>query len=223
MTGPDATNIPGGKTVPYSDLQEGTVLGDGIVRCAGRAKKAAKKDLKLATWNVQTMLRPGKMMEIAEEMTKFDLDIVALQEIRWQSQGRIEKQNFTMYYSGPETRTGLFGTGFIINKKLKKHILAFDPVSDGICKLRIKCRLRNITIISVHAPTEEKSNDDKEEFYDILKKTVEKSPKYDMKLILGDFNAKVGQETFMADVAGKFSLHEETSDNGRMLGQFAAS
>ncbi|XP_039276011.1 craniofacial development protein 2-like [Nilaparvata lugens] len=44
-----------------------------------------------------------------------------------------------------------------------------------------------------------------------------------MKLILGDFNAKVGQETFMADVAAKFSLHEETSDNGRMLGQFAAS
>ncbi|XP_039297782.1 uncharacterized protein LOC120354522 [Nilaparvata lugens] len=116
MTGPDATNIPGGKTVPYSDVQVGTVLEDGIVRCAGRAKKAAKKYLKLATWNVQAVLRPRKMMEIAEEMTKLDLDIMALQEIRWQGQGRIDKKNFTMYHSGPETRTGLFGMGFMINK-----------------------------------------------------------------------------------------------------------
>jgi hypothetical protein len=39
-----------------------------------------EKDLKIATWNVRTMLRPGKMNEIGNEIVKFKLDIVAMQE-----------------------------------------------------------------------------------------------------------------------------------------------
>ena len=41
-------------------------------------------DLTFGTWNVQTMLQPGKMMEVADEVLKQGIDLVALQEIRWQ-------------------------------------------------------------------------------------------------------------------------------------------
>ena len=44
-------------------------------------------DLTFGTWNVQTMLQPGKMMEIADEVLKLGIDLVALQEIRWQGAG----------------------------------------------------------------------------------------------------------------------------------------
>ena len=39
-------------------------------------------EITLATWNVQTMLKPGKMKEIMEELGKVRVDVVAVQEIR---------------------------------------------------------------------------------------------------------------------------------------------
>jgi hypothetical protein len=39
---------------------------------------------------------------------------------------------------------------------------------------------------------------------------------------LGDFNAKIGRENFIATVAEKYTLHEVTSENGKRLGQLAA-
>jgi exonuclease III len=87
-------------------------------------------DLTIGTWNVQTMLLPGKMMEIADEFLKLGIDHVALQEIRWQGQGEINKKSFTVIYSGPENQTGQYGTGFIISKKIRENIFECEPVSD---------------------------------------------------------------------------------------------
>ena len=55
-------------------------------------------DLLYSTWKVQTLLQPGKMMEIADEVLKQGIDLVALQEIRWQGHGEINKKNFTVIY-----------------------------------------------------------------------------------------------------------------------------
>jgi len=37
-----------------------------------------EKKIKLATWNIRTMLQVGKMMEIAEELQKWEIDITAI-------------------------------------------------------------------------------------------------------------------------------------------------
>jgi len=98
------------------------------------------------------MLQPGKMMEIADEVLKLGIDLVALQEIRWQGHGEINKKNFTVIYSGPENRTGRYGTGFIISRKVKESILEWEPVNDRLCRIRIRGKFRNLTIISAYAP-----------------------------------------------------------------------
>jgi hypothetical protein len=38
-------------------------------------KEAWKSDLIMATWNVKTMLIPGKKQEISKEMMKYKMDI----------------------------------------------------------------------------------------------------------------------------------------------------
>ncbi|XP_070137980.1 uncharacterized protein [Drosophila bipectinata] len=43
------------------------------------------------------------------------------------------------------------------------------------------------------------------------------------KILLGDFNAKVGQEDIFGATVGRFSLHETTSSNGLILIGFAAA
>lgn len=42
------------------------------------------------------MMQPGKMNEIAAELKKFELNMVALQEIRWKG-FIIRKKNYTLY------------------------------------------------------------------------------------------------------------------------------
>ncbi|GFG36685.1 hypothetical protein Cfor_11018 [Coptotermes formosanus] len=71
------------------------------------------------------MLKPGRMKEIG----KAKVDIVAVQETRWQGQGRIDK-DFSLFYSGPKERMRQYGTGFIINAKMGKSFLSFEPLSD---------------------------------------------------------------------------------------------
>ena len=168
-------------------------------------------DLTFGTWNVQTMLQPGKMMEIADEVLKLGIDLVALQEIRWQGQGEINKKNFTVIYSGPEKRTGQYGTGFIISRKIKESMLECEPVNDRLCRIRIRGKFRNLTIISAYAPTEDKGEEEKAEFYSKLERICNGVPKYDLLVIMGDFNAKVGREERRYNVSGKYSLHEHSN------------
>jgi exonuclease III len=140
------------------------------------------------------MLQPGKMMEIALEVLKLGIDLVALQEIRWQGHGEINKKTFTVIYSGPENRIGQYGTGFIISRKIKGSILEWEPVNDRLCRIRIRGKFRNLTIISAYAPTEDNEEEEKVELYSNLKRICSRVPKYEMLIIMGDFNAKVGRE-----------------------------
>jgi hypothetical protein len=48
----------------------------------------------------------------------------------------------------------------------------------------------------VHAPTDDKIYDKTVSFYKELEHVFDKFPKYHMNILLGDFNAKVGRETF---------------------------
>ena len=61
-------------------------------------------DLRIATWNIRTMLAPGRMEEIGRELIKHKYDITAIQETRWKGQGEIKKKEYTVYYSGTENR-----------------------------------------------------------------------------------------------------------------------
>lgn len=72
-------------------------------------------------------------------------------------------------------------------------------------------------LTSAHAPAEDKSEEERDQFYKILGKTCKKMPRYNY--ILGDFHAKMEKDNFMDNVAGKFSLHEETSGKGILLGK----
>ncbi|GAB1869237.1 Craniofacial development protein 2 [Camponotus japonicus] len=151
------------------------------------------------------------------------MDVVALQEMRWSGNGRIDKRKYSIFYSGPDTRTGQCGTGFIINSKMKQSYLGFESLGDRMCKIRLRGRCRNVSIISAYTPTKEASDDEKITFYDRLDRECSKISRYDVLILLGDFNAKIGREDFLQHVAGKQSLHANTNTNGKMLSQLAES
>jgi hypothetical protein len=68
-------------------------------------------------------------------------------------------------------------------------------VSDRISYKILSSRWCHIIVPNVHAPTEDKSSDDvKDSFYEELERVFDKFPKYHMKILLEDFNAKVGRK-----------------------------
>ena len=85
----------------------------------------------------------------------------------------------------------------------------------------LKVKFHNITLINVHAPTEEKEEEEKDKFYDDLQRACERVPKHDIVLILGDLNAKIGKEKAYENVTGKHMLHEVSNQNGELVSNFA--
>jgi exonuclease III len=91
-----------------------------------------------------TLLKPGKMQELVEEIEKTQIEILVLQETRWPGRGQINKKDYTLYYSGSTGKTGQAGTGFLIRKKIQKHIISYELHNERLCKVRIKRKYNNI-------------------------------------------------------------------------------
>jgi hypothetical protein len=87
----------------------------------------------------------------------------------------------------------------------------------------IGCRWYNIIVVNVHAPREDTSDDIKDSFYEELGRLFDQFPRYDMKILLVDFNAKVGKEGIFKPTIGNESSHEISNDNGVRVINFATS
>jgi len=75
----------------------------------------------------------------------------------------------------------------------------------------------------VHAPSEEKSDEAKNGFYEEVEQVFDHFSKYHMKTLLGDFNAKVGRENVFKATIGNDSLHQHCNANGVRIVTFATS
>jgi hypothetical protein len=87
----------------------------------------------------------------------------------------------------------------------------------------LRGRSYDIIVLVVHAPTEFTIDDVKHSFYDELETVFDKIPKYHMKTVLGDFNAKVGREDISKPTIGKESLQENNNDIGVRVINLAVS
>lgn len=114
-------------------------------------------------------------------------------------------------------------TGFIVINKILDLICDFKAINERLCYIRLRTKVRPISIICAYALTNVANDVEKEAFYDNLKDFFNIIPSYDTRIAVGDFNAKVGKESVFEPTIGKHSLHDESSDNGIRLINFAAS
>ena len=136
------------------------------------------------------------MKQLDDALATLSMDLVALQEIRWLGNGvhnRRGKHCYDIYYSYHD-RHRVLGTGFAVGPRLEPAIMDFKAINDRLCTLRMRGKFFNISLINVHAPTEDKEEEEKDLFYGRLARTIDACPRHDLKIILGDFNAKVGRE-----------------------------
>jgi hypothetical protein len=81
----------------------------------------------------------------------------------------------------------------------------------------MKGKFYKYSLICVHAPIEDKEDYENDYFYDNLEKVYDECPKFDIKICLGDINAKVGKkEDAMLGIDQK-SLHADRNNNEKLL------
>ena len=70
-----------------------------------------------------------------------------------------------------------------------------------------------VTIIAAYAPTELATTESKEEFYSDLLKSIESEPPHNIIIVLGDFNARIGDDSHKTNqqIIGKNNFHDKTS------------
>jgi exonuclease III len=115
------------------------------------------------------------------------------------------------------------GRGFFVHKSIISAVKRVEFVSDRMSYILLRGRWYHIVVLNVHAPTADNFDDVKDSFYEELERIFNKFPKHHMKVLLGDFNAKVGREDIFKPTIGYESLHEISNDNGIRVVNFATS
>jgi hypothetical protein len=75
----------------------------------------------------------------------------------------------------------------------------------------------------VHSPTEKNSDDSKDILYEELEQVFDHLLKYHMKLLLEDFNAKLGRKGILKPTIGNDILRQDSNDNGVRIVNFPTS
>ena len=147
---------------------------------------------RVGSWNVRTLYESSKLRQVLREMERYKLDILGISECRWTGSGKMTSQGHTVLYSGRNEHTA--GVAIIISKKNKKSLLEWNPIDDRIITARFNSKYTKITVIQCYAPTNPSPVEDKDRFYEVLQKTIDKVPKHDVLIVMGDLNAKVGAD-----------------------------
>ena len=124
-------------------------------------------------------------------------------------------------YCSSNRNEHVFGTAFLVAQRWNHLVLNFFPIDERLCVIRIKGRFKNYSLINAHALTNDALDEEKDAFYEKLSKAYNDCPRFDIKIVLGDMNAKVGREEVFRPTIGKWSLHAETNENGLRLIDFA--
>ena len=176
-----------------------------------------KLNIKFASWNVRTMFESSKQAQTIKEMDRYKISILGVAEARWTGQGlKKTDSGHTILFSG-DPQKHIHGVAIILNNKSAKALIEWKPISERIIRARFDSKFCKLTFIQVYAPTNDKDDDTKEDFYNLLNNEIRKTPKHDMLMVGGDFNAKIGQDRRGFENAMGTEGIGERNDNGNRL------
>ena len=146
----------------------------------------------------------GKLDIVKAEMSRIGIEVLGISELKWTGLGHFNTGDYHIYYSGHASHKAN-GVAFICNKSSNKAVLGYNPINDRIIAIRFKGKPINLTLIQVYAPTSAAPEQEREDFYGNLQEAYDAAPSGDIKIIMGDFNAKVGS-TVTNKITGRFGL-----------------
>jgi len=56
-----------------------------------------KRDMRFGTWNVRSLYRAGSFTAAVRELARYKLDIVGVQEVRWDREGIVRAGDYNFF------------------------------------------------------------------------------------------------------------------------------
>ena len=111
----------------------------------GSKVRFCKEQYCIGTWNVRS-LNQGKLEVVKQEMTRVNIDILAISELKWTRMGEFNSDDHYIYYCGQESfrRNGV---ALLVNKGVQNAVLGCNLKNDSMISVHFQGKPLNITVI----------------------------------------------------------------------------
>ena len=150
--------------------------------------------LKIATYNVRTLLKYENVQELEEELKENNMkwDVIGLREVRRKEESFTTLQSGHMLYHS-EANNGQAGGGFLVNKTWKDNITRVSSGNSRAAELVLRITdISQLKIVQVYAPTTSHSDEETDNFYNPIDNILEKQTHYT--IVWGTLMRKLGDK-----------------------------
>ena len=179
--------------------------------------------INVATWNVRTLNDETdfKLTNLLNEMTRLDIDILGVAETHWtnDTEEAFEIRKHVVIHSCRKDQIHRQGVAIVLKKELIKQLEGYDLINERIMMIQMKTAQEPLFIFQIYVPDSSYSQIEKDELFSLLQQQLNKIPRKSRKIILGDFNGKVGANgiDIYPENCGKFGLGTMNDEGERLL------
>ena len=92
------------------------------------------------------------------------------------------------------------GVELAIYKKYRDSLEECRYISSGTLIVKTRTESQPLNIVTIYAPEDNKAKEERDSFYEKLQNIIESIPQNDSIIILGDFNARIGNEVHINNI-----------------------
>ena len=109
---------------------------------------------------------------VRQEMARVNINILGINELKWNGFGEFNSDDHNIYYCGQESLRRN-GVALIVNKRVQNAVLGCSLKNDSMISVRFQGKPFNITVIQVYASTSNAEEAEVERFYEDLQDLLE--------------------------------------------------
>jgi hypothetical protein len=105
--------------------------------------------LRFGTCKVKSLYRADSLKTISSELAKYNLDLVAVQEVRWVEGGSQPADDYTFFYGNWNANHQL-GTGLFIHQEITLAVKKVEFISERMSYVTLRSRWCDIFLNVPH-------------------------------------------------------------------------
>ena len=110
-------------------------------------------------------MNQGTLEVVKQEMTRVNVDILGISELKWTGMGEFNSDDHHIYYCRQESLRRN-GVAIMVNRRVQNAVLGGNLKNDRMSSVRLQGKPFNITVIQVYALTH--NAEETERFYEDL-------------------------------------------------------